>query len=137
MNFKKRIEALEARLSPSYINLYMPDGSTERIRGGIDLLHLFCDGQSGQDNPVVKKIIESVESDENGHMIDLFKAMAAGPIPRGQSCDDDEAVSSAKGSAETSPELEAIMRSVGSDESGHLVELIKVIAEGQRDHDTE
>jgi hypothetical protein len=86
--FKKRIEALEARLLPSYITLTMPDGSIERIPGGIDLLHLFCDVQSGQEYPVFKKIIDSVGSDEKGHMLELFKVLAAGPIPRGMTCDE-------------------------------------------------
>jgi len=101
--FKRRIKALEARLLPNFITLRMADGSTHKIRGGIDLLHLFtevegdwyrlCCGKLGppvpeeilEKYPVFKKIIDSVGSDENGHMLDLFKVLAAGPIPRGQS----------------------------------------------------
>ena len=86
-SFMKRIRSLEARMIPKFVILRMADGSTHKIRGGVDLLHLFCEAahDTGKENPVLKMIIDSVGSDENGRMIEAIKALAAGPIPRGMS----------------------------------------------------
>ena len=89
-DFWKRIKAIEAKVLPNIITLYMPDGSTRRIVGGSALLDLLTTGVSEMEDgpitpailakyPVIRDILDSDTSDEPGHLIRLFKVLAAGP----------------------------------------------------------
>ena len=80
MNLKGRIQGLEARLLPNFITLKLRDGTIHKIRDDC-LLETFCYLLAGKQSPILDKILQTVESDEPGHMIDLIQAIAAGPVP--------------------------------------------------------
>lgn len=92
-DFWTRIKAIEAKILPATINLYMADGSTKKIPGGSALLDLLSAGvEEMGDGPITPAILEkypalgdilnSSASSEPGHLIGLFKALAKGPDTR-------------------------------------------------------
>jgi hypothetical protein len=100
-DFEKRIKTLEKELAPKYITLTMVDGTQHRIPAGLDLLHFFHQVVSGWDrdsglgalyalHPEAQWLMEAVSSDESGHLLDLFRVLVEGPVPRGTTLTTDE-----------------------------------------------
>lgn len=72
----RRLELLEKRLVSEPTVLFMPDGSTETLRGrGYYLLDLFVRACNGERTPELELIAHSVSSAEpgGGAMIDLTR----------------------------------------------------------------
>jgi hypothetical protein len=89
-DFKRRIEALEARMISDPLILQFADGSTREIFGPGDfLLDLFCGACKGDPNPVQSAqlglIGQCVTATEpgGGHMVELLRSLLNSPVDPG------------------------------------------------------
>lgn len=87
MDLKRRIEALEGRLTPHYITLSMRDGSKARIRSGwrhllpivVEAMHRHHDESIGElvgpseFDKELELIKKSIADDEEGQLISLAR----------------------------------------------------------------
>jgi len=79
-SFKKRLNILEARLGQEFIALTLSNDTTKRIPGGNKLLHYLAEIISGKrDTEEINAILNSSSSDEDGHLVDLCRAISKGP----------------------------------------------------------
>ena len=88
MNFRKRLAELERKFTPDPIELIMPDGRTEVLRGytGDGLLHLFgramretnAGVELSPDVALIKKSVTGTES--GGCMIELIRSLLSSPV---------------------------------------------------------
>lgn len=88
MKFRKRLAELERRFTSDPIELIMPDGRTEVLRGCTDdgVLNLFrramCEMNAGVElSPDVALIKKSISGNERGGcMIELIRALLCSPV---------------------------------------------------------
>ena len=88
MNFRKRLAELERKFASDPIELIMPDGRTEVLRGytGDRLLNLFgramCEMNArvdlSPDASLIKKSVAGTES--GGCMIELIRSLLSSPV---------------------------------------------------------
>ena len=82
MNFGRRLEFLEKKLTSDPILLKMPDGHIERLRGRGDYaLDLILRASRGDRTPEMALIAQSVSSVEpnGGHMLNVIRVILSGP----------------------------------------------------------
>ena len=91
---EKRIDALEARLSPHSVILYLADGTTRAVSGSGNFLYSLlieaCRGSevSPRRAEQLALIRQSVDSKEpnGGRMCDLIRCFLVGPVETGHTC---------------------------------------------------
>ncbi len=88
-HLSKRLTSIEDRVLGKPFILYLKDGTISRLPSK-NFLSMFCDALSGKNPELTARFDNAVDSEGIGRMLELFRSIRKGPIPRGKYLDDDE-----------------------------------------------